>query len=55
MEIQYRALMPGDSFQYRQVRLDSLKLHPECFGSGYRDQVKLVHKSVHVMPPEIVT
>ncbi|EAS41338.1 N-acetyltransferase [Photobacterium profundum] len=41
MEIQYRALMPEDSFQYRQVRLESLKLHPECFGSGYTEQVKL--------------
>ena len=39
MDIQYRALMPADSFQYRQIRLESLKLHPECFGSGYQEQV----------------
>jgi len=41
MDIQYKALMPEDSTQYRQIRLESLKLHPDCFGSGYQEQSKL--------------
>lgn len=41
MDIQYRMLSPEDSFLYRSVRLESLKLHPECFGSGYEKQAAL--------------
>ncbi|PKH06896.1 GNAT family N-acetyltransferase [Moritella sp. Urea-trap-13] len=39
MDIKYRALIPDDSLQYRHVRLESLKLHPDCFGSKYLEQV----------------
>ncbi|WP_413113499.1 GNAT family N-acetyltransferase [Thaumasiovibrio sp. DFM-14] len=41
MKIQYRALVPKDSSLYRQVRLTSLLLHPECFGSDYQEQAIL--------------
>jgi len=41
MDIKYRALRTEDSLQYRRVRLDSLKLHPECFGAKYLEQVNL--------------
>jgi len=41
MDIKYRALMAEDSLQYRHVRLESLKLHPDCFGSKYLEQVNL--------------
>lgn len=41
MDIKYRALIAEDSLQYRKVRLDSLKLHPDCFGSKYLEQVNL--------------
>lgn len=41
MDIQYRMLSPEDSFLYRTVMLESLKLHPDCFGSGYEKQVAL--------------
>lgn len=41
MEIYCRMLKAEDSRAYRILRLESLKLHPECFGSGYEDQVKL--------------
>jgi len=41
MDIEYRALIPEDSLQYRHIRLESLKLHPDCFGSKYLEQVNL--------------
>lgn len=41
MEVIYRILEPEDSIQYRNLRLESLKLHPECFGTGYEKQSKL--------------
>lgn len=41
MDVNYRVLGKGDSLQYRALRLDSLKLHPECFGAGYEAQCKL--------------
>ena len=36
-----RKLGPGDSDAYRGIRLESLKAHPEAFGSSYEAQVKL--------------
>ena len=41
MEIYCRVLEAEDSRAYRELRLESLKLHPECFGSGYEKQAKL--------------
>ena len=41
MDIKYRALNPEDSLQYRHIRLESLKLNPDCFGSKYLEQVNL--------------
>ena len=39
MDIKYRELIPEDSLQYRHIRLESLKLNPDCFGSKYLEQV----------------
>jgi phosphoribosylglycinamide formyltransferase-1 len=41
MTVYCKVLEPKDSQQYREVRLASLKLHPESFGSGYEAQCKL--------------
>jgi ribosomal protein S18 acetylase RimI-like enzyme len=41
MSVTYRVLAPGDAKQYREIRLESLKLHPESFGTGYEEQSKL--------------
>ncbi|CAM3083482.1 GNAT family N-acetyltransferase [Moritella viscosa] len=41
MEVYCRVLEAEDSRVYRELRLESLKLHPECFGSRYEKQVKL--------------
>jgi len=41
MEISYRKLVAADSKQYREIRLESLKLHPESFGISFEAQRKL--------------
>lgn len=41
MDISYRKLAPSDSKQYREIRLESLKAHPESFGSTFEEQSKL--------------
>jgi RimJ/RimL family protein N-acetyltransferase len=41
MKISYRKLVSVDSTQYREIRLESLKLHPESFGSTFEEQSKL--------------
>jgi RimJ/RimL family protein N-acetyltransferase len=41
MQIAYRKLGPTDSKQYREIRLESLKAHPESFGSTFKEQSKL--------------
>jgi ribosomal protein S18 acetylase RimI-like enzyme len=41
MKISYRKLLPDDSPQYRTIRLESLKAHPESFGSNFEKQSKL--------------
>ena len=41
MNINYRKLLPSDSKQYREVRLESLKAHPENFGANYEEQKSL--------------
>jgi len=38
MNIHYRKLLPTDSKQYREVRLDALKNFPENFGSSYEEE-----------------
>ena len=38
MTITYRKLIPGDSRQYRKIRLESLKDHPESFGASYEKE-----------------
>lgn len=41
MKISYRKLVSVDSAQYREIRLESLKAHPESFGSTFDEQRKL--------------
>jgi ribosomal protein S18 acetylase RimI-like enzyme len=41
MKANCRVLESKDSQKYRAVRLESLRLHPECFGSKYEIQCKL--------------
>lgn len=41
MKITYRKLGPVDARPYRDIRLESLKLHPESFGSTFEEQRKL--------------
>jgi ribosomal protein S18 acetylase RimI-like enzyme len=36
-----RALGPADADEYRRVRLDALRLHPEAFASAYEDEAAL--------------
>jgi RimJ/RimL family protein N-acetyltransferase len=38
MNIHYRKLLPADSKQYRDVRLDALQKFPENFGSNYETE-----------------
>ena len=38
MSISYRKLVSGDSLQYREIRLHSLKTQPESFGSTFAAQ-----------------
>jgi ribosomal protein S18 acetylase RimI-like enzyme len=43
-EISYRVLTASDSKDYRDIRLESLKLYPQSYGGGrfsYEEQVKL--------------
>lgn len=41
MNISYRKLAPDNSKQYRAIRLESLRLHPESFGADYEEQSAL--------------
>lgn len=41
MDISCRILTAQDSLDYRRVRLESLKLHPECYGSDYQRELKM--------------
>jgi ribosomal protein S18 acetylase RimI-like enzyme len=41
MKITYRKLDAADSKRYREIRLESLKVHPESFGSTYEEQRQL--------------
>jgi ribosomal protein S18 acetylase RimI-like enzyme len=41
MPISYRKLASVDSRSYREIRLESLKAHPESFGSSFEEQSKL--------------
>ncbi len=41
MNILYRKLVSTDTKQYRDIRLESLKLYPENFDSNYEQQIKL--------------
>jgi RimJ/RimL family protein N-acetyltransferase len=38
MDIHYRKLLPPDTIQYREIRLEALKLFPESFGSDYESE-----------------
>jgi ribosomal protein S18 acetylase RimI-like enzyme len=40
MTTSYRKLLPSDSAHYREIRLESLKTHPESFGSTFEEQKK---------------
>jgi ribosomal protein S18 acetylase RimI-like enzyme len=41
MEISYRKLTAADAADYRDIRLESLRLHPESFGASFEEQRKL--------------
>jgi ribosomal-protein-alanine N-acetyltransferase len=41
MSISFRKLAASDSARYREIRLESLKAHPESFGSSFETQSKL--------------
>jgi ribosomal protein S18 acetylase RimI-like enzyme len=41
MKIAYRRLRPSNAAQYREIRLESLKAHPEAFGASYEEQAKM--------------
>ena len=41
MNLTYRKLNAIDSIAYREIRLESLKLHPESFGASYEEQKNL--------------
>ena len=41
MEIAYRRLVPADSKRYRDIRLESLELHPDSFGAAVDEQRRL--------------
>ncbi len=41
MKISYRKLTASDAAQYRAIRLESLKAHPESFGSTFVEQSQL--------------
>ena len=41
MTITYRKLGPADAVRYREIRLESLKAHPEAFGSSYEKQARM--------------
>jgi RimJ/RimL family protein N-acetyltransferase len=41
MNISYRALLPEDAAKYRQLRLESLRQHPDKFGSSYLEESQL--------------
>ncbi|RXJ70421.1 GNAT family N-acetyltransferase [Veronia nyctiphanis] len=38
MTIRCRVLESGDAASYRELRLESLQLHPESYGSSYEDE-----------------
>jgi hypothetical protein len=40
MRIECRILKAEDRLSYREARLKSLKLDPECFGACYKDEVQ---------------
>jgi len=41
MELSFRRLTVKDAKQYRSIRLESLKLHPDRFGASYEEQSRL--------------
>jgi RimJ/RimL family protein N-acetyltransferase len=41
MKIVYRKLASVEARQYREIRLESLRVHPESFGSTFEEQSKL--------------
>ena len=41
MNVYYQKLLPEHTPQYRAIRLESLKRHPEHFGSKYEEQIEL--------------
>ena len=41
-----RALGTTDAEEYRRVRLDALRLHPEAFGASYEEEAQLDHRQL---------
>ncbi len=41
MNYQIRVLGTADADDYRRIRLDALRLHPDAFGAAYEDEVLL--------------
>jgi len=46
MKITYRKLESTDSTQYREIRLESLKDHPNSYSSSYEEQKKVTETDV---------
>jgi ribosomal protein S18 acetylase RimI-like enzyme len=41
MNIEFKCLLPGESSEYRKIRLESLKEFPDFFSADYEESVKL--------------
>jgi RimJ/RimL family protein N-acetyltransferase len=41
MRVAYRRLLADDAARYREIRLESLKAHPEAFGASYEEQARM--------------
>lgn len=41
MSIKYRSLLPHESKNYRNIRLESLEKFPESFGANYQEALKI--------------
>lgn len=46
MNIEFRCLEPGESGEYRKIRLESLKKFPDFFSADYEESVKIDKLSI---------
>ncbi|GAB6260957.1 GNAT family N-acetyltransferase [Photobacterium sp. R1] len=56
MEVFVRVLIPADIPAYREIRLESLRLHPDCFGADYEAQRRMsqmfFERNIEVQSPQ---